>query len=91
MKKKKTIEFEFDFEANAKDAIRERLTAFEKLCTRYPNDADLGKKVRELTNESKVKLSDFLKGFMLASAVILSIGALYGASLHRVNKEPIKK
>jgi hypothetical protein len=44
---------EFDFDLFIRETISQNRRRFINLCKRYPNDADLGARIRELTNEIK--------------------------------------
>lgn len=46
-----TKELEFDFDVNVINAIIKHMPAFKNFCQRYPNDADLGAKLREITTD----------------------------------------
>ena len=66
-------ELEFDFDANVVEAIKSRLPAFKKFCKRYPNNEQLGTKLRELTDEAITleKNTDFADFVLVLSGYIL--------------------
>ena len=66
-------ELEFDFDANVVEAVNSRLPAFKKFCARYPNNEELGAKLRGLTDEAKAvkKNTDFADFVLVLSGYIL--------------------
>jgi ribosomal protein L37AE/L43A len=49
----KTKEVEFDFDVNIKRIIELKPVTFQKFCNRYPNNMELGAKLREYTQQEK--------------------------------------